>query len=180
MVKDHSLTGMGRTVKFDARKNSERKKRAALQLRVSIPLDSLPQSLPTSLVVSLPISAYTSSKVDDTSLLQLRLKTSHLLPAGWALTDNEQLPSSVTIFKCPLFAAAAAAGVVYTFVVAQNLMWRLRLGESVIRPDIELLSGCSLTISTVGQILELLAGACMQSRFRPDRFPAVLQDVPRL
>ena len=64
---------------FDVRKNSERKRFKALELCVSISLESLK---PPALVVSLPISAYKSASIEDPALLQSRLRKCELLPIG--------------------------------------------------------------------------------------------------
>lgn len=62
-----------RKLRFDARKNFERKKYSkSSELTVSIPLDllSVPSddANPSELIVSLPMSAYTSSPVSDASV----------------------------------------------------------------------------------------------------------------
>ena len=159
------FTGMGkRKLRFAAKKNYERKKWPT-PLLVSIPLESIK---PPSLVVSLPVSAYTSSEVGNPSLLQSRPERSCLLPSGWRFGDEHtsalQLSSlSLILHKVPVF--GASAGIVYTLVITQNLMWELRLGESIISQGIELLRDFSPAIATVNQVLELLtcldeAGVC--------------------
>ena len=144
-----------RKVAFDARKNSKRKKYAEkLELTVSIPLESLqtpPRQLPEpSLIVSLPISAYKSASIGDVAQLQSRLKECTLLPPGW-ITNNR---TAFTLYKIPVF--AASAGIAYTMEINDDMSWLVRFGDSSIRPDIDVLRDCSLTITSINQLLCLL------------------------
>ena len=133
---------------FDVRKNSERKRFKALELRVSISLESL---RPPALVVSLPISAYKSASIEDPALLQSWLKKCDLLPPGWTFADNQTSSLvSVQLYKLPQF--ASEAGVVYIVEINQTMSWKLKFGESVIRPDIEMLSGFLPTIGNINQL----------------------------
>ena len=71
-----------RRLRFDARKNFERKKYSECsELVVSVPLDlvSVPadDANPSELIVSLPLSAYTSTPLPDASALHSRVSKSN-------------------------------------------------------------------------------------------------------
>ena len=107
--------------------------------------------------MSLPVSSYTSAMVDDVAQLRLRLQTSGFLPSGWAFSDGQpgvSLSPPLTLHKLPEF--GVAAGVVYTLQVKHDRVWKLRIGESIVEPSIELLKDCVLHIGCVNHILYLL------------------------
>ena len=106
------------------------------------------------LVVSLPVSAYTSCPTEDIACLKARVESCGLLPLGWSLSDGPSLPS-LMLHKLPDF--GAAAGVVIILQVTDDCAWKLRIGESVIKPSIELLKDCPLHIGCVDQLLQLLS-----------------------
>ena len=72
----------GRKLRFDSRKNRERKRQLEkpLDLTVSIPLHLLPAA---EFVVSISTSVYTAAVVSDSTVLHSRLKQLSILPAGW-------------------------------------------------------------------------------------------------
>ena len=143
-----------RKKRFAPGKNFDRKRRK-LELRVSIPLEYIQ---PPPLVVSLPVSSYKSAVVEDVVHLRSRLETSGFLPFGWAFSDGQpdaSLSQPLTLHKLPDF--GVAAGVVYELQVTHDLVWKLRFGESIVEPSIELLKDCVLHIGCVDHILQLLS-----------------------
>lgn len=141
-------------MRFDVRKNSERKRRK-LELSVSIPLEYI---RPPPLVVSLPVSSYTSALVGDVAQLRSRLQTSSFLPSGWAFSDGQpgaSLSTPLMLHKLPEL--GVAAGVVFTLQVMHDRVWKLRIGESIVESSIELLKDCVLHIGCVNHILHLLS-----------------------
>ena len=105
-----------RKLRFDVRKNYERKRKQQH--------DSL-----TVLKISLPISMYLSARVADVLCLQRRLAASNSLPPGWAFTEDGSSESMI-LYKLPVF--SVSAGIAYTLVVDNDLVWKLKIGESAI------------------------------------------------
>ena len=108
-----------RKLKFDVRKNCERKRKKTLEL--------CPASC--SLLVLLPISAYLSTEATDTALLHSRIVALQSLSSGWMFT-NIHSNASLVIYK--LQPVAAAAGLVFTVSLDHVMMWEVRVGDSVV------------------------------------------------
>ena len=86
-----TVTGK-RKLRFDQRKNYERKKR-----RMTVSPLTCPNTPSRELVVSIPLSAYTSSSATNASTLFSRLRCTGCLQKGWSISDVpdiQQTPSS--------------------------------------------------------------------------------------
>ena len=137
-----------RKLKFDVRKNCERKRKK--------PLELCPATC--SLLVSLPISAYLSAEAADTALLHSRIVALQSLPPGWMFA-NIHSNASLVIYK--LQPVAAAAGLVFTVSLDHAMMWEVKVGDSVVSVrDCEFLNayGYPLSpLSSVQKVVRLLA-----------------------
>ena len=102
------VTGMGkRKLRFDARKNFECKKYRKITVSVSLEVVSVntDDAEESELIVSLPLSSYTSATLPDATVLHSRISRSNALPAGWTLAC---LPASTSYFctlQAPDFSA---------------------------------------------------------------------------
>ncbi len=146
-----------RKLRFDLRKNHERKKYG---LRVKIPLQVLK---PPHLMVQLPISAYTSATAPDPTILRSRLGKSNLLPSGWTVAEEGSQPMPgvcppLVLYRLQVLQVLAAPCVPFTLSVDGQFTWTLRLGTSGINSEsCHLLRGYALTLSIVDEVVQLLS-----------------------
>ena len=93
-----------RKLRFDSRKNFERKKYK--KITVSVPLEVVSVNTEESeLIVSLPLSSYTSATLPDATVLHSRISRSNPLPAGWTLACLPESTSYLATFEAPDFSA---------------------------------------------------------------------------
>ena len=150
-----------RKILFDLRKNSDEKRRKVNEKRrkvnekliVSIPLKLIE---PPPLLVTLPIAAYSTSKVSNLTILRSRLET--FLSPGWVIADENTsvcpTTSSSALFLYKLL--SFTTGVVYLLSINSDFSWELKAGDSFISQDIEVLRNCSLFVSSVNLVIQLL------------------------
>ena len=146
-----------RRLRFDQRKNYERKK-YGLGRKTSVE-----QMKPSELVVCLPLSAYTSSEVADSSTLHTRLKQSNKVPPGWMILEQSTPTLALCEVQfCPLL---RSSNTTFTLVVEQHCLWSLKLGDSEIRAEhCQLSADVGSKLSSVDVLVKLLL-ALDQSRF---------------
>ena len=117
----YRLPGMGgRKLRFDRRKNQERKRNAQKresELVVSIPLALLPP--PTDCVVSLPLSLYTSSNVSHAAALHMRLTKLRSIPTGWTILPPSS-ESPLVLFKLQCLPPLCTPQVVFSIQVLKH------------------------------------------------------------
>ena len=163
-----------RKLRFDQRKNYERKKYGVTELSVSIPLSQLPQAViplemahPSQLMIHLPLSAYTSSTVPDTTALYLRLRRSNLLPPGWTATclsdesasqPTSSLLPSLALCKLQCLPPLFRADVTFTLTMSTQCTWTLTLGSRDIDPQrCQLMAGIAQRLRSVDEVVNLLS-----------------------
>jgi len=155
-----------RKLRFDARKNFERKKYSkSSELTVSIPLVllSVPSddANPSELIVSLPMSAYTSSPVPDASALHSRVSRSTTLPAGWTLACLPEASGSNTaslvLCKLQILPPLFSADLTLMLTVTPDCAWTLSVGRSQInQQQCQLLCGIAAKLCCVDEVVKLL------------------------
>ena len=138
-----------RKLRFDQRKNYERKKYG---LHIRIPLKKLKK--PTKLVVSLPIAVYSSTPVPELSVLYSRLK--HTITPGWSLAHTAR--SSLVLYKLQLLSSDLPS-VTFSICIDEECRWRLMLGDKEInKEDCDMLSKYPCVLGCVDDVLLLLKG----------------------
>ena len=141
-----------RKLKYQERKNYERKKHN-LHARI----------LPSKLLVHLPLSAYTSSKVSDVTALHTRLEQSKMLPSLWNILQQSIPP--LVLYKIQFNPSLPSVKVTFTLTVDCQCFWTLRLEASEIRSEhSQLLSGLSSKINSIDAMIDLLT-TLDQSKF---------------
>jgi len=161
-----------RKLRFDARKNFERKKYSkSSELTVSIPLDllSVPSddANPSELIVSLPMSAYTSSPVSDASALHSRVSRSTTLPAGWTLACLPEASGSNTaslvLCKLQILPPLFSADLTLMLTVTPDCAWTLSVGRSQInQQQCQLLCGIAAKLCCVDEVGEAIDSSGQQ------------------
>lgn len=143
-----------RKLRFDLRKNYERKKYG---LQVKIPLELLK---PSNLIVQLLISAY-SAPVP--TMLRSRLGATQLLPMGWTVAEEGTQPQlgicpPLVIYKPHVVQVLAAPCVLFTLSVDDQFTWTLRLGMSEVSPEnCQALRGFQPTLRSIKEVLQILS-----------------------
>ena len=130
-----------RRLRFDARKNFERKKYSECnELVVSVPLDlvSVPadDANPSELIVSLPLSAYTSTPLPDASALHSRVSKSNTLPAGWTVACLPEASgshvASLALCKLQILPPLFTADFTFMLTISPDCAWTLSVGRTQI------------------------------------------------
>ena len=175
-----------RKMRFDPRKNYERKKYKTTELTVSIPTRLLPvPAHPTELVVSLPLAVYTSSTVPDTCCLHDRVMKSTQLPPGWTVTSipssHPSHSTSLAVCKmqiCP--SSSHGADVTFMLTVAHDFRWILCVGKRQINQEqCQLLDGVAASICCVDDMVKLLCALDSSKFCVGNADPKFMQLVPR-
>ena len=148
-----------RRLRFDQRKNYERKKR---RMSVNTPPDLSTQQ---ELVVSLPLSAYMSTATTDVSTLFSRLRSMNSLPASWSIADAQQVPSPhqtinlpLTLCKMQCHPPDYVPTLVFTVAFDDQCTWTLRVyGSHVIVQRCTLLSDVEPSLRSVDSVVGFLS-----------------------
>ena len=148
-----------RRLRFDQRKNYERKKR---RMSVNTPPDLSTQQ---ELVVSLPLSAYMSTATTDVSTLFSRLRSMNSLPAGWSIADAQQVPSPhqtinppLTLCKMQCHPPDYVPTLVFIVAFDDQCTWTLRVyGSHVIVQRCTLLSDVEPSLRSVDSVVGFLS-----------------------
>lgn len=147
--------GMGkRKLRFDQRKNYERKKYG---LFVKIPLALLN---PSELVVHLPLSAFLSSEARDADALLSRLRKSNRLPTSWVIHDLPTPTSNAHFMLCKLEHRPPLLTPSFTFTIVVDFQcrWLLTIQSHELNAaSCDLLSGVAPTLQSVGAVIELVS-----------------------
>ena len=151
-------TGMGkRKLRFDHRKNYERKKRKAEIVKA-------PVSMPPSLIISLPLILYNSLPATSPSTLFSRLSSTGSLQAGWLMTDPLEggqaaaATTSLILYKMDRRQPSMVPFVLFTVTITGDCTWILTVCERQV--DIErcsLLSQVPPFLRTVNDVVGLLS-----------------------
>ena len=158
------VTGMGkRKLRFDARKNFERKKYR--KIMVSVPLEVVSVNTndaeESELIVSLPLSAYTSATLPDATVLHSRVSRSNALPAGWTLACLPASTSYLATFalcKLQIFPPLCSAHATFMLTVSPSCAWTLCVGQSQIdQQQCRLLGGIAAKLCSVDEVVKLLS-----------------------
>lgn len=112
----------------------------------------------------LPLSAYTSTKVENTVVLCSRIVATNLLPAGWVLAENNiHLDSNSSPLPLVLYrpvekgVLVACTRVTCSLTVDDNLRWTVRVGQTEITSSsCVLLKDFLPCIGSVDHLLQLL------------------------
>jgi len=147
--------GMGkRKLRFDQRKNYERKKHS---LHVKIPLALL---TPSELTVHLPLSAFLLSEARDADALLSRLRKSDRIPSSWVIhalptpTSNAHFMLHKLEQRSPLLTPS------FTFTIAVDLQcsWLLTVeSREVNAASHDFLSGVAPALRSVDAVIELIS-----------------------
>lgn len=143
------ITSMGkRKIRFDARKNYERKKHARARAITQPQHD-------TELVVTLPRSAYTTAAVAEVAALQSRLTISHTLPNDWISTLLSS--NDLALYKLTVSPPLMSAKVQYMLTISNDLSWVLCIGQKEIkRSECQMLQDVGHLLSSVEEVISLL------------------------
>ena len=118
----------GRKFRLSAhRKNNERK----LSLPISIPLAKLQHVPVKQQVVSLPLTAFTTSSVTDLTALEKRVSESKLLPSGWTanlqtLSSSNATSSALTICRLQFPDVPTRVNVSFVLTIYEDFRWSVR------------------------------------------------------
>ena len=173
-----------RKLRFDLRKNYERKKRqrtdtntAPSALIVSLPLTVYSSTLvdastrqgtdtniaPSALIVSLPLTAYSSTMVDASTLFS-RLRHLECLRKGWFIAEMPETCSSPlpTLMLCKVECLPPHFLPTLTFTVSFNneCKWAVSIHKSHVRVEASncaLLAEFEASLHTVDAVLTLLS-----------------------
>ena len=152
-----------RKLRFNARKNDERNKYMKRELLVSIPLSLVTLIINScELVVSLPVSAYTSSILPDASTLHSRLILSQQLPLGWTASSvgssSASHSASLALYKLQISPSLPSVDYSFMLTVAPDCNWTLCLGRKQISKDqCQLLVGFKEKLCTVAELVQVLS-----------------------
>ena len=135
-----------RKLRFDSRKNFERKKRlcrAATNISV----------MPADLFIRLPITtSYLPSRVNSLNTLQERLLILGKLPAGWT---SSIIGTTLVLIK--LFSDQSPATIVlYTLTISQDFTWSDRRGDNLIPKDSSVFVDVPSLLQSVGDVVSVL------------------------
>lgn len=164
-----------RKLRFDIRKNQERKqqRKRPLNLIMSIPLQLLPTR---ECVVSIPICIYTSAVISNSAVLQSCLSQLSILPDRWKC---ECLPSwtgfdlvftklSTVLHHCLhkfllrysesiLYIIKSSCSDEFSFQVLKDCTWCLKVGEALLDLTCcSLLKSLPTSLSTVDAIMNVM------------------------
>jgi hypothetical protein len=152
-----------RKLRFNARKNDERNKYMKRELLVSILLSLVTLIINScELVVSLPVSAYTSSILPDASTLHSRLILSQQLPLGWTASSvgssSASHSASLALYKLQISPSLPSVDYSFMLTVAPDCNWTLCLGRKQISKDqCQLLVGFKEKLCTVAELVQVLS-----------------------
>ena len=158
--------GMGkRKLRFYVPKYSERKQLAA---EPKLLVETETASIPSTLIVQLPLLAFMSARVDSSTHLRSRVVASGKIPTGWVLSQEgttlpgakptqDVLPSMLLYKPTEHQQLIAASGLACSVSVMADLSWAVCVGTSTISKDVcEVFEGCSSFISSIDELLNLL------------------------
>ena len=155
----------GRKFRLDThRKNEERRCRSTVSVQILpvIPLRltvSIPRQVadiqPSNLVVSLPLSAFTSSRQPSLEALQSRVAALSL-PSQWVFASQQQA-SHMTLCKLITTQPQFQASVSFSLTIHDQFSWTLSIGKFQLDPaKCPVLTSQSVTLDSVALILNLL------------------------
>lgn len=127
-----------RKLKFDVRKNCERKAAICLDAKGACDVkDSSDANSEEKLLVITPLSAYISSPAPDLYLLQERLLKSKKLPTEWACSGASPAASQLVLSTVRSIAADADHVHVLPCIVniEADISWTASIGQSNINKD---------------------------------------------
>lgn len=147
-----------RKLRFDHRKNSERKK---YNLHVKIPLAII---TPSELVVHLPLSSFISSQARDADALLSRLRKSDRIPTSWFIHDvpmpTPTPTSNARFMLCKLEQRPPLFTPSFTFIITvkSKCSWSLTVeSREVNAASCDLLSTVAPALQSVEKVIELIS-----------------------
>ena len=141
-----------RKLRFDARKNYERKKYSR-NASVMVAVES--EVKLEVLKISLPISVYHEAAVPDISILHDRLQRSSVLTAQWMCSFVSD--TSVVLSKLRIEPPKMSAEVSFLLTISSNFLWILCIGrKEVDASQCRVLSHFSTTLRSVREVLSVL------------------------
>ena len=154
------VTGMGkRRLRFNAKKNFERKKYRKITVSVLLEVVSV-NTDESELIVNLPLSAYTSATLPDVTVLHSRISRSNALPAGWNLACLPASTSYLATFalcKLKIFPPLCSSHATFMLTVSPSCAWTLCIGQSQIdQQQCRLLGGITAKLCSVDEVVKLL------------------------
>ena len=147
-----------RKLRFDSRKNFDRKRYR--KITVSVPLEvvsvNTEDAEESELIVSLPLSSYTSATLPDGTVLHSRISRSNPLPAGWTLACLPESTSYLATFalcKLQIFPPLCIAHATFMLTVSPSCAWTLCVGQRQIdQQQCRLLGGIAAKLCTVDEV----------------------------
>lgn len=131
-----------RKLRFDVRKNHERRKYRKV-------LTTPPQQL--EIKVSLPLSAYIATAAPDITTLHTRLMSLHVLPTEWVCSLLSS--TTLTLHKLDIFPPHMLASTKYMLTIFSNLSWVLSVGQKQLEVgECRVLHGISQHLCSVGDV----------------------------
>ena len=115
-----------RKLRFDQRKNYERKRRINRCITIEPVLDS------SSMTVSLPLSIFTASSTSSLSILSSRLKATGKLFEGWNISSTvtaENMCTGLSLSKC------FTQNCLFNVMIDANFKWSLFIASHLISVD---------------------------------------------
>lgn len=153
-------------MRFDLRKNYERKKRQSVNSCCAVPdkqllvrvarVDSSSAELPEDLPVRIPVSSYMSSSVPDIYALHKRLLESKCLPAGW--TCSVVSATNLALCRLSVPEGTASADVMYMVTISCDFTWKVCIGQTDVPIcECEALHNAPSLLTSPRQVVQLLA-----------------------
>ena len=136
-----------RKLRFDIRKNNERKKRLCKAAACI-------SAIPGDLYVKLPISIYHSGRVRSVSALYERLRKRDILEHGW--TCSFASCSSLVILKLSCPNLSLAPNMLFTVIISKDFTWSVRRGDHAIPNNCSSFHGISHELQNVDDVIGFL------------------------